>query len=262
MLQHDFNYAALDVTAHRPWPLPPRPWVMRQTWHDLLFIHWPVDPLRLRALVPPMFELHLYDGCAWLGIVPFDMTNVAPRAVPAMPWLSAFPEVNVRTYVRVGGVPGIWFLSLDAGNPLAVRAARTLLNLPYFSASMRVSRTAGSVHYRSRRHADRATFVATYGPLGDAAPARAHSVEAFLTERYCLYHLDHHGEPYRLQIHHPAWLLQPAWCSMAENTLAAAQGIELPPTAPLLHFARRQDMVAFAPEPLAQSAARMSSTAG
>ena len=39
-----------------------------------------------------------------------------------MPGISAFPELNVRTYVTLGGKPGVWFLSLDAANRLAVWA--------------------------------------------------------------------------------------------------------------------------------------------
>src|SRR4029077_13616744 len=108
-----------------------------QTWHDLLFAHWPVDAAALRERVPPAFALDLFDGQAWLGVVPFSLTTVAPRFVPALPWVSAFPELTVRTYVRVGDKPGVFFFSLDAGNPVAVGAARSLLNLPYYSAERR-----------------------------------------------------------------------------------------------------------------------------
>ena len=94
----DFNYTILDETAHRPWPMPDSPWVMTQTWHDLLFAHWPMDANLLRARVPSSFEIDLFEDEAWLAIVPFRMANVAPRAVPALPWISAFPELNVRTY--------------------------------------------------------------------------------------------------------------------------------------------------------------------
>ncbi len=146
----DFNHAILTETAHRPWPMPAGPWVMSQTWNDLLFAHWPVPKDRLRELVPARFELDLFDGEAWLGIVPFRMTNVAPRLVPSLRWISAFPELNVRTYVRVDDKPGVFFFSLDAGNPVAVGAARTLLNLPYFSADMTVD-VDGAVDYASRR---------------------------------------------------------------------------------------------------------------
>src|SRR5687767_1945955 len=128
MVDRDFNTGILDEVAHRPWRMPDLPWLMTQTWHDLLFAHWPVDPEQLRSQVPPQFAIDLFEGEAWLGIVPFHMTNVAPRAVPAMPWVSEFPELNVRTYVRVGDRPGVYFFSLDAGSSVAVLAARTMLN--------------------------------------------------------------------------------------------------------------------------------------
>lgn len=98
----DFNDRISEETAHRPWPMPSGPGVMTQTWNDLLFAHRPVDARPVRERVPASFELDLFDGEAWLGIVPFHMTNVAPRFVPALPWVSAFPELNVRTYVRIG----------------------------------------------------------------------------------------------------------------------------------------------------------------
>src|SRR3954462_7714799 len=152
----DFNHAILTETAHRPWPMPDGPWLMTQTWNDLLFAHWPVDAARLRDLVPARFDLDLFDGAAWLGIVPFHMTNVAPRLVPALPWVSAFPELNVRTYVRVGDKPGVYFFSLDAGNPMAVGAAKTLLNLPYYSAAMTVAKgpADGGIGYNNRRESE------------------------------------------------------------------------------------------------------------
>src|SRR3954469_13425595 len=141
----------LDETAHRPWPLPARPRIMTQTWHDLLFAHWPVDRAQLAALLPAGLELDLYDGEAWVGIVPFHMTNVAPRRVPSLPWVSAFAELNVRTYVHVGGKPGVYFFSLDPANPRSVAAPRALFGLPYYSATMEVQQTADGVAYRSWR---------------------------------------------------------------------------------------------------------------
>ena len=110
----------LDVHAHRPWPIPDRPWLMRQSWHDVLFAHWPVDASQLIPKIPPGIELDRHQGRAWIGIVPFYMTNVALRATPAVPGLSAFAELNVRTYVRVGDKPGVYFFSLDAASALAV----------------------------------------------------------------------------------------------------------------------------------------------
>ena len=249
--QHDFNHDILDETAHRPWPMPQSAWVMTQTWHDLLFAHWPVSGDALRDKVPASFPIDRFDNQAWLGIVPFYMTNVAPRFVPALPLMSSFPELNVRTYVTVEGKPGVYFFSLDAGNPVAVGAARTLLRLPYFTASMDVETRDGYVHYASTRTSaggGDAEFVARYRAVGPVDPPGPGTLEHFLTERYCLYAVDHSNHPYRLEIHHPPWPLQPAEAEIRVNTMADAAGIRLPSMAPLLHFVQRQDMVAWTPD--------------
>jgi uncharacterized protein len=223
--------------------MPEGPWLMTQTWHDLLFAHWPVDADRLGERVPAAFELDTFGGQAWLGVVPFSMTNVSPRGVPALPFVSEFPELNVRTYVRVGDKPGVYFFSLDAGSAIAVRAARLLFNLPYFTASMRVDHAGSVVRYASTRAEGSAELSGEYAPSGPpSAPVRG-SLEYFLTERYCLYHVDRRGRPYRLDIHHPPWPLQPATAVFARNTMAQAASLELPMQPPLLHFSKRQDMV-------------------
>ena len=241
----DFPYDILTDVAHRPWPMPGGPWIMTQSWHDLLFAHWRVDVTSLRAKVPAALPLDLYAGEAWLGIVPFRMTNVAPRGVPPVPLVSSFPELNVRTYVSVEGKPGVYFFSLDAGNALAVAAARTLFGLPYFSADMQVAEVGGRVHYRSQRSDGRAMFEASYRPVGPVQSPRPGTLEHFLTERYCLYTATPDNQVTRVEIHHPAWPLQPAEAECHVNTMADAAGIPLPAAAPLLHFARRQDTVAW-----------------
>jgi uncharacterized protein len=244
----DFPHAILKETSHRPWPMPTGPWLMTQTWNDLLFAHWPVDAAALRAIVPASFEIDTYDSQAWVSVVPFHMTNVAPRLVPALPWISAFPELNVRTYVRVGDKPGVFFFSLDAGNSVAVGAARTLLNLPYYSAQMTADVQADEVRYKSRRiTGPAAEFEARYRGLGDSRKPPLGTLEHFLTERYCLYAVDHTFHAYRLEIHHPPWPLESAEAEIKTNTMAEAAGIRLPSMAPLLHFSKRQDMVCWAP---------------
>jgi uncharacterized protein len=239
-----FNHDILQITAHRPWPMPSSPWVMTQTWNDLLFAHWPVEAATLRDKIPAGFELDEFEGHAWLGIVPFYMTNVSPRGLPNLPWISEFAELNVRTYVRVGGDAGVYFFSLDAANPLAVGVARTMFHLPYFSAEMNVDERDGWIAYESRRSSDpSADFVARYRPIGDAQPPVKATLEYFLTERYCLFTVDSSWHAYRVDIHHPPWPLQPAEAQIAVNTMADAVGIRLPARAPLLHFSKRQDMV-------------------
>jgi uncharacterized protein YqjF (DUF2071 family) len=130
--------------------MPDAPWLMTQTWHDLLFAHWRVSREWVRASVPTHFPIDLFDGDAWIGIVPFHMTNVSARGVPALPWVSAFPELNVRTYVRVGDRPGVYFFSLDAGTPLAVRVG-LLLNTMASASGLSLPNEVSVLHFARRQ---------------------------------------------------------------------------------------------------------------
>jgi uncharacterized protein YqjF (DUF2071 family) len=235
---------------HRPWPLPRAPWVMRMTWHDLLFAHWGLAPEALRPLVPPPLSLDTFEGRAWLAVAPFHMSDVAPRGIPALPGVSAFPELNVRTYVTCAGAPGVLFFSLDAGSRLAVESARLLYHLPYYHAALSVTPDGAGVRYASRRRDRRgrpAEFRARYAPEGPVFQPAPGSLEHFLVERYCLYAPAPRGRLYRADIHHAPWPLQRASAAIELNTMAAAAGVTLPAAAPLLHYAHRLDVVAWAP---------------
>jgi uncharacterized protein len=141
----------LRETAHRPWPLPSDPWLMAQTWENLLFAHWRVPPEELRPLLPKAIPLDLWEGSAYVGVTPFRVGALRLRGTPHLGGLTAFPELNVRTYTTLDGKPGIWFMSLDAANAVAVAAARRAYRLPYFRADMKVRACGGSIEYRSRR---------------------------------------------------------------------------------------------------------------
>jgi uncharacterized protein len=246
----DFPNEILNAIDHRPWPMPGGRWIMTQSWHDLLFAHWPVDVRALRERVPSGLDLDLHDGQAWLGVVPFHMTNVAPRGVPSLPFVSAFPELNVRTYVTLHGKPGVYFFSLDAASRIAVAGARALFGLPYYFAEMSVDLGEDETIYRSRREGTSvpsAEFAASYGPVGHPRVAERGTLDYFLTERYCLHMVDDTSYARTVDIHHPPWPLQPAEARIAINTMADAAGIRLPSMAPLLHFAKRQDVVVWPP---------------
>jgi uncharacterized protein YqjF (DUF2071 family) len=222
-----------------------RPWIMSQTWRDLLFAHWPVPPAALRSLVPDAFELDEWAGEAWLGVVPFRMTDIRPRAIPALPYFSRTLELNVRTYVTVNGKPGVYFFSLDAERPLAVRVARRYFHLPYFDAEMQCREDPDGFVYASRRtHKDApaAAFEARYAATGPPAISRAGTIEYFLTERYCLYTMNPSGAAYRGDILHDPWPLQPARVEIARNTMTEPLGIALEGRTPVAHFAKRLDV--------------------
>jgi uncharacterized protein YqjF (DUF2071 family) len=219
---------------------------MRQDWCDLLFAHWPVSREALRALVPAELELDLFDGEAWLGVVPFRMEKIRARFLPPVPGTSAFPEFNVRTYVRHRGRPGVWFFSLDAANRLAVRAARSCFHLPYFHARMECVERGNDIEYVSQRLAGSEMlpeFRGRYGPTGPVEHARPGTLEHWLTERYCLYALSARGVLRRGEIHHEPWPLQPAHAEIERDEYPAAAGLSLPDTAPLLHFARKLEVI-------------------
>ena len=237
--------AALSETAHRPWPLPTAPWLMGQTWHDLLFAHWAIPGEVVRPLVPQPLALDQRDEGHWLGVTPFRLGGLHARGLPPLPWFSRFPELNVRTYVRYGGRPGIYFFSLDAARRLAVVAARRAYRLPYFHARMAARRRGTTVAYESTRidsSGPRAELRASYGPSGRRLPIDDCSLDRWLTERYCLYVVDGRGRVLRGEIHHAPWPLQPAHATIERNTMAAALGIALG-SDPRLHYSARQDVV-------------------
>jgi uncharacterized protein YqjF (DUF2071 family) len=228
---------------------------MAQTWHDLLFAHWPMPANALRRAVPSRLELDTYEGQAWLAVTPFRMTGVRPRLLPLLPGLSAFPELNVRTYVTDGQKRGVWFFSLDAGNRPAVELARRWFHLPYFHARMSLEHQGDGVRYESRRirrSGPAAEFRASYRPVGEVMRAATGSLEHWLTERYCLYAMDKRERLFRAEIHHVPWPLQLATVEIEINTMAAGHGFTLPGGPSLAHFSRRLDVRVWQPRRVAR----------
>jgi uncharacterized protein YqjF (DUF2071 family) len=221
---------------------------MRMRWCDLLFAHWPVDPAVLRGLIPQGLELDLFEGQSYIGAVPFKMEGVTPHWLPPTPGLHAFPELNLRTYVKAGGKPGVWFFSLDAGQKLAVRVARRFFHLPYFDARFDIRHADESIAYsaiRTHRGAPSAVFAATYRPIGPVYVSVAGTLESWLTERYCLYAADSAGRVYRGEIDHQPWPLQKAAAEIQTNTLGDWLGIEMTGQPETLHFAKYLDVRAW-----------------
>ena len=211
-----------DHLDHRPYPLPDAPWVMHQAWCDFLFLHWRVDAAVLRQIVPEPLELHLHEGDAWVGVIPFHMTDVRPRGTVNVPGISAFPELNVRTYVKVGDRVGVYFLSLEAHNRLAVETARLTYGLPYFAAQMSWTRDGNRFSYQSRRTDGRgpaAAFRATYEIGGAYHYTQAGTLESWLSERYCLFTVSD-GKVSTTDVHHLPWPMRQASVHIEENTMA------------------------------------------
>ena len=253
------SVTVLDETAHRPYPLPSRRWRMAQRWNDLLFAHWPIPAEALADRLPAGLEPDLYDGRAWLGVVPFWMDRVRVRAVGertiSFPGTRSFPELNLRTYVRSRrtGKRGVYFFSLDAGSLLAVIGARVLFHLPYFPASMSRSTSAeGAIEYHSRRSVPRsrpAEVLVRYRPAGPVQLSGPGDLAGFLTERYCLFTISPWGSLLVGEIHHRQWPLQPAEAEFLRDDLPADFGFRLPGEPPVLHFARELEVYIWSLQP-------------
>jgi len=239
--------------SDRSWPPPARPWEMAMRWSDLLFLHWRIDAEQLRPRIPAELALDTFDGSAWIGVVPFRMSNTRPRRTPGLPWFSAFPETNVRTYVTHAGKPGVWFLSLDAANPVAVRVARSRFHLPYFDARMRCVARDGRIDYstmRTHTGAPPAELRVSWRADGLLHHARAGTLEHFLTARYCLYAQDGAGRVLRGDIDHPLWPLRNAVAEVERNTMITTHGLTAAEGPPLAHAVEQLDVVAWTPEPV------------
>jgi uncharacterized protein YqjF (DUF2071 family) len=229
---------------------PPGRAIGYQVWTHLLFVHWRVPAELVRPLIPEELTLDTWDGSAWMGLVPFDMSGVRPWWFPAVPGVSHFLETNVRTYVHFHGRdPGVWFFSLEASNSLAVRIARWRWHLPYYRAAMTLDRRGESIDYRSRRlwpgpPGAGCGIRAEIGPLlgqdvadrvlsaGRAIPG---TLEHFLVERYILYATSARGELYWGRVYHTPYPIREARLTEFEDTLVPAAGIT--PAGPPCHIA-------------------------
>ncbi len=212
---------------------------MRQNWGKLLFMHWRIEEELLRPLIPERLSIDTFDGSAWIGVVPFTMWGIRATFTPPVPFLSEFHELNVRTYVHLDGVPGVWFHSLDAASRAAVWGARTFFYLPYFNADMRLKQSGAQIDYDSTRtdkpHAD---FHASWEIDGEARHAQPDTLDFFLTERYCLYvERESDRQLLRARIFHDPWPLQKARLVSLASTMVESHGLPTPTGEPLLHYA-------------------------
>lgn len=215
--------------------------VMHQNWGKLLFMHWRIDEELLRPLLPERLTIDTFDGSAWIGVIPFTMWDIRafPPYLPPVPGLSRMHELNVRTYVHLDNVPGVWFFSLDANSHVAVTTARMFFHLPYFNAEMSLAESGETIAYSSTRtetDAPAATLNATW-TKGETVPfSQPGSLDFFLTERFCLY-AARQEKLYRCRIHHQPWPLQKAALSALDSTMIESHGLPAPQGEPLLHYA-------------------------
>jgi uncharacterized protein len=229
--------------------------VMFQNWRHLTFLHWPYTPSEIRRRVPGELEVDIFGGAAWIGLTPFIVEGLRAPFLPALPWISRFPEMNVRTYVKgPEGERGIWFFTLEADRLLAVLGARLTYGLPYRWAEMRVTTKDGTLDYRSVRHgrngSSKARQVGMLLEPGDEMEPT--DLELFLTARFRLYTVLA-GRLAFAQVEHEPWPLQQArLLSFAENVIAGS-GVPEPVGKPLVHYSTGVHVRIGAPRFLPQS---------
>lgn len=225
------------LADHRPVELPPlrRP-VMRQTWRDVSFAHWPVDPDRLRRLVPRGLAIDEFDGTAWVSLVGFEMQDLRIPGLPPIPTTHRFPEFNVRTYVTGRHGPGVWFFSLDTPNRLPTVVARLAFALPYCIAGVR-STHSPTLHSWSVERRWPGRERGSLSIVARDAIAEPTALDHFLTARWRLYARTRIGD--RLltaPVHHERWPLHDADLLEVDPSIAGGLADTLTGT-PLLHHA-------------------------
>ena len=208
---------------------------MFQRWRWLTFLHWRYEPDAIRRLLPPQVEVDTWDGAAWIGLTPFLLSGLRPPRSPALPWISKFPETNVRTYVRdPKGERGVWFFTLEAGRLAAVVGARALYHLPYRWAEMRVSRSDRIIEYESWRNPPFGRAESSIAVLR-GAPLEAGDFDNFLTARYRLYTMWGKRLAFA-QIEHAPWPLHTARVLRLEQNLIERSGVLRAEGPPVVHF--------------------------
>lgn len=238
---------SVKVTNADERTLPKKPWIMQQTWKDLLFAHYPISPAILRPLLPSCFTVDTFEGSAWVSVVPFQMSGLRIRHLPKLPFTPEFSELNVRTYVTFGNKPGVYFFSLDANSKVAVSIANRFYYLPYYHARMSMKKQGDWIHFTSERTDQRVKaglFSARYRPVGDVFEAKPKSIEHWLTERYVLY-VTNGKNVYEGNIHHKPWPLQQGEANFELNSVAQSFGIPIEEPPAYLHYCKELDVVAW-----------------
>lgn len=191
----------LKETAHRPWELPTGSWRYYQQWNQVLFFHWMVDPEIIKPLLPANLDLDLFDGKAWISLVPFTMQQIRPRFLPAIAMVSDFHEINLRTYVIKDNKPGVFFLNIEAEKYLSTLLSRNLSGLPYEKSTI----TRGAGKYKSSNLLKNFSLDVAF-EINETVSEKS-QLEKFLTERYALF-LERKDILYRYDIHHLEWKIK------------------------------------------------------
>ena len=233
-----FVMGAVRQDGHLPFPMPDRPFAISQEWRELTFMHWKVDPERLKPHLPDGLEIDLFNGEAYVGVIPFVMKNVRPRGFPSVPGISTFAEFNVRTYVIKDGQAGVFFLTLDAKSLVTCFYAPRAYGLPYRYAKAKVKYEGESLQWRSRRSSDGAELIGSTSNKGPLQSSDSNTLEHYFFERYCLY-TEHQGCIRRAYVYHQPWSFAEAEVNLESNSLLESYNMGLDALSPdLIHYSQ------------------------
>lgn len=205
--------------------------VMTQKWRDLAFFHYCIPPAQIQKSLPPGFEPDLFDGKAWVGFVPFWMYDIRVGGRVRVPFAHKFHETNLRTYVRWGDLTGVWFYSLDADSPLAVRGARCFYGLNYVDCGMSVEENRGYIRYRGERRREDVSYRASAFDGLERKVAEPGSLEHFLVERYRLFSV-RRGQVFTGEVRHAPYSFNITPTVGVEESISRRYGL---PEAPFIH---------------------------
>tara|TARA_B100001559_G_scaffold309522_1_gene303840 strand:+ start:49 stop:768 length:720 start_codon:yes stop_codon:yes gene_type:complete len=212
----------------------------RQSWRNLAFLHWEVPVEELELLLPEGLQPDLFQGKAYVGLVPFEMKNIRPAWCPKALGFN-FLETNVRTYVLHRNEPGVFFFSLDASSLTAVKIARWMWHLPYFHSGMTFSNERTAYEYGLKRpdNIQSKIKIEAGQPL---SPGQPDSLEYFLLERYLLF-TQLRGRILRGQVHHVPYPACQASLVDLEDQLLEVNGFTALNSSPdVVHFSTGVDV--------------------
>jgi len=209
--------------------------VMVQQWQDLSYIHWRYEPEEVKALLPPGVEVDTFDGSAWVGLIPFSMRNIGLPGMPPVPYFGSFPEVNVRTYVKCNGVPGVWFFSLDVNRFLPALVARTTYLLPYCWGSAENHRDGDIISAHVHRRWPHGASTSLRLEIGEPIE-QPDELSVFLSARWGLYSIGLRNGVRYAPVDHERWPLYSANLLSLNDTLVIASGLTAPQGNPHVMF--------------------------
>ncbi|MBB6443954.1 YqjF family protein [Bacillus benzoevorans] len=238
----------IKITEHRPNPLPDLPWVSTQRWEDVLFLHWPVSPDLLTPHLPQSLQLDLYDGTAWIGMVFFQVKGMRPRLLPAVPFISSYLQLNVRTYVTYKGRSGVYFFRLTVDSILACFLAKTWYSLPFMMAEIKMDSQGDDIHMVSKRKIGKfeERMSCSYTPEASVFHTQMNTLDHWLFERYCSWNM-RQGTLLRIDIHHTKWNLQKAAAVIRSNTVTDFLTAKISQNNPIVHYSSAKQALFWPP---------------